>query len=333
MRAIVHSRFGPPAEVLNLEEVEAPSPGPGEVLVRVAADAVAKGDWLIAHGWPYIARPSYGFRTPKQRIAGLEFAGTVEAVGDGATRFSVGVAVFGWGNGSLADLVSVPEENLAPKPEGVGFEQAAAIPVSGFAALQAVRDSGEVEEGQQVLVIGASGGVGSYAVQIAKALGGEVTGVCSTRNVEMVRSLGADHVLDYTRDEIPAGRYDVIVDIAGNRSLSELRRALVPKGTLVIVGGSGGRWTMGFGRTIRAMLLSPFVGHSLKALLSSPNQEDLAALAALVAEGEVTPAVGNTYPLEQAAEAIEHVGAGRSRGKTVVTIDGTYDASGNQEEQ
>lgn len=322
MRAIIHEAFGAPSDVLRMGEVAVPSVGPTEVRVRVRATAVAKGDWLIAQGLPHIARPAYGFRRPKHRVAGLEFAGTVEAVGDSVTRFTVGDDVVGWGNAALAEHVAVPEDQLAVKPTGVAFEAAAALPVSGFAALQAVRDLGEVGRGDQVLVLGASGGVGSFAVQIAKALGAEVTGVASTRNLDFVHDLGADHVIDYTSEAIGdrGRRFDVIVDIAGNRPLDELRRALRPEGTLVIVGGSGGPTTMGFGRTIRAGMLSPLVRQRLRPLISKPNAGDLEALLELVRQGDLTPRVEASYPLSDAAAAIDLVGQGQSRGKTVVTV-------------
>jgi NADPH:quinone reductase-like Zn-dependent oxidoreductase len=321
MKAIIHEAFGAPSEVLKLDDVEVPTIGPDEVLVQVRATAVAKGDWLIAQGLPYIARPSYGIRTPKVRVAGLEFAGVVDAVGSNVTRFVPGNEVVGWGSEALAEYAAIAQDQLAPKPAAIGFEQAAAIPVSGFAALQAVRDQADVGEGDRVLVIGASGGVGSFAVQIAKALGAEVTGVAGPRNLDLVRRLGADHVIDYTMEEIGDGgrRFDAIIDIAGNRPLSELRRALEPKGTLVIVGGSGGRATMGFGRTVRAALLSPFVGQRLRALISKPNLADLETLTQFVESGKLAPQVDATYPLAEAAAAIDLVGAGRSRGKTVVT--------------
>lgn len=322
MKAIVHTEFGAPEAVLRLEEIDTPVAAPGEVLVRVRATAVAKGDWLISHGLPYIARPSYGFRAPKQRVAGLEMAGVIETIGEGVVGFAPGDAAFGWTNGALAEFVAVPADQVVAMPAGLGFEEAAAVPVSGFAALQAVRDRGGVTPGMRVLVIGASGGVGSFAVQIAKAFGAEVTGVAGPRNLDLVRDLGADHVIDYTAEGIGDGgrRFDVIIDIAGNRGLSELRRALTPKGTLVIVGGSGGRVTMGFGRTIRAMLLNPFVRHRVRALLSKPDREDLVFLAGLIERGALTPRVGATYALPDAAAAIALVGAGRSRGKTVVTV-------------
>jgi NADPH:quinone reductase-like Zn-dependent oxidoreductase len=322
MRAIIHEEFGAPAEVLRLADVAVPGIEPTEVLVRVEATAVAKGDWLVTKGLPYVARPAYGLRRPKHRVAGLEFAGVVAAVGDSVTRFAVGDEVVGWGNEALAERVAVPENQLALKPTGISFEAAAALPVSGSAALQAVRDLGGVEAGDQVLVLGASGGVGSFAVQIAKVLGAEVTGVASTRNVDLVRELGADHVIDYTTGGIGGDdhRFDVIIDIAGNRPLGELRRALRSDGTLVIVGGSGGPMTMGFGRTVRASMLSPFVSQRLRALISKPNLADLETLIDDVDRGALTPRVDATYPLSDAPAAIDLVGRGRSRGKTVVTV-------------
>ncbi|MCB2223704.1 MAG: NAD(P)-dependent alcohol dehydrogenase [Actinobacteria bacterium] len=322
MKAIIHRAFGAPDEVLALQDADTPQPADGEVLVKVAAVGLAKGDWLISEGLPYVARPSYGIRTPKERVAGLEMAGTVEAVGPGVAHFAAGDRVFGWAKGALAEYAVAAEDGLATMPEGASFEEAAAVPVSGLTALQAVRDSGEVAAGQRVLVIGASGAVGSFAVQIAASLGAEVTGVAGTRNLDLVRSLGATHVVDYTKDDATAeaDRYDVIIDIAGNTPLRRLRHALAPKGTLVIVGGSGGKATMGFGRTIRAALLSPFVGQRLRPLISKPNPADLEALGRLIERGDLRPAVGSTYPLERAAEAIGSIGAGRTTAKTVVTV-------------
>ncbi len=322
MKAIAHEGFGPASEVLRLADVQVPIIEPAEVLVRVRATAIAKGDWLIVSGLPYIARPSYGYRTPKHRIAGLEFAGVVEAVGDSVTRFAIGDEVVGWGDEALAEFVAVPDSQLAAKPAHLSFEAAAALPVSGCAALQAVRDHGGVEPGDRVLILGASGGVGSFAVQIAKTLGAEVTGVASTRNLDLVRELGADHVIDYTTDGIGdrGHHFDVIIDIAGNRRLAELRRVLRPDGTLVIVGGSGGPTTMGFGRTVRATLLSPLVRQRLRALISKPNLADLETLVDYAGNGALTPRVGATYPLSEAAAAIDLVGTGHSYGKTVVTV-------------
>lgn len=322
MRAIVHTAFGPPNEVLQLQEVERPQGSAGDLLVRVEAAALAKGDWLIAHGLPYIARPSYGLRAPKQPIAGLAFAGTVAEVGAGVDGFAPGDEVFGNCHGALAEFVAAPHHTVAKKPANVSWVQAAAVPVSGLAALQAVRDEGKVQPGERVLIIGASGGVGSFAVQIAKTLGADVTGVASTRNLELLRTIGADHVIDYTRQEITAVHpaYDVIVDIAGNRPVSLLRRALTPDGRLIIVGGTGGRWTMGFGRTVGAMLLSPFVRQRLVGLISTPNGDALRALAAMMAAETLIPVIDSTYPLPQAPEALDLVGAGHGAGTIAVTV-------------
>ncbi len=322
MKAIIQSGFGVATEVLSLADVAKPSVGPGDVLVRVEAAGVAKGNWLITRGLPYIARPSYGIRTPKHPIAGLEFAGTVAAVGEGVDGFAIHDAVFGLHPGAFAEFVAAPVADLAPVPAEISFEQAAAAPISGLAALQAVRDAGRVGPGHRVLVIGASGGVGSFAVQIAKAFGAEVTGVASTRNLDGVRELGADHVVDYTRDDPTAGSpgYDVIIDLAGNRPVSRLRKALAPEGTLAIVGGTGGRWTMGFGRTIGGVLLAPFVRQRIVAVLSTANQKDLGVLADLMATGKLTPVVQPPEPLDRAAEVIERVGAGHGKGTMVLAI-------------
>jgi NADPH:quinone reductase-like Zn-dependent oxidoreductase len=308
--------------VLSIEDVDRPTAADGGVLVRVQAVGIAKGNWLITHGLPYIARPAYGIRKPKERIAGLQFAGTVEALGDGPHAFALGDSVFGMHAGALAECVAIPVTAIAPKPASVNFEQAAVAPISGIAALQAIRDGGKVKPGHRVLVIGASGGVGSFAVQVAKAFGAEVTGVASTRNLAMLHELGADHVIDYTReDPTDSSRaYDVIVDIAGNRKVSALRRALVRNGTLVIVGGTGGRWTMGFGRTVGGMLLAPFISQGIVGLISQPNHDDLLALAGLMDAGRVTPLVQHRYPLDRAAEAIEAAANGSGAGTGVVVV-------------
>ncbi len=322
MRAVVQSGFGSAGDVLRVADIEQPAAGRADVLVRVSMVGIAKGNWLLTHGLPYIARPAYGMRVPKQRVAGLQFAGTVAALGEEVSGFSVGDAVFGYHPGALAEFVAAPAGALALTPPGIGAAQAAATPISGLAALQAVRDGGRVRPGDRVLVIGASGGVGSFAVQIAKAFGAEVTGVAGTRNLQMVRDLGADAVVDYTREDPTAGSpgYDVIIDIAGNRPVSRLRAALAPDGTLVIVGGTGGRWTMGFQRTLGAMLLAPFVRHRIVGLLSEPNGPDLAALAELLASGKLVPVVQAPYPLSRVAEAIEAAGAGHGAGTVVVTL-------------
>jgi NADPH:quinone reductase-like Zn-dependent oxidoreductase len=322
MKAIVQDKYGAPQDVLELQETDKPTIGDDNVLVRVHAAGVHIGDWLTINGLPYLIRlMGFGLTKPKNSVPGMEFAGHVEAVGNNVGKLQPGDEVFGWCEGAFAEYVSVSQDALVPKPANVTFEQAAAVPISGFTALQAVRDQGKVESGQQVLVIGASGGVGTYAVQIAKSFGAEVTGVCSTRNVDMVRSIGADHVIDYAQEDIAQSgqRYDVILDMAGNRSLSDLRGALTPKGTLVIVGGSGGRWLMGFGRTLRAVALSPFVSQNLRQFMSTENREDLVALKELIESGEVTPVIDRTYPLSEAAEAVGHVGERHTRGKTVIT--------------
>jgi NADPH:quinone reductase-like Zn-dependent oxidoreductase len=273
MKAIVHSRYGD-LDVLDFKDIDQPVPTDNQVLVRVHAAAVGKGDWLTVQGLPYVARLRYGLPNPKHPVPGFDVAGRVEAVGPNVTRLHPGDAVFGWCEGSFAEYASVPEGQLVLKPANLSFEQAAAVPISGFAALQALRDTGGVQPGQQVVVIGASGGVGSFAVQLAKAFGAEVTGVCSTQSADLVRSIGADHVIDYTQQDFTrtGRRYDLILEMAGNRALADLRRALTPKGTLVLVGGSGGRWFLGTGRTLRAVMVSPFVGQRLRSFLSKPRE-------------------------------------------------------------
>lgn len=323
MRAVVQDRYGD-SEVLTLEELSLPAPGADEVLVRVHAAGVDQGTWHLMTGLPYVVRlAGYGLRAPKSRIRGYDAAGTVEAVGEHVAGLYTGDEVFGICEGSFAEYALARADRLAPKPANLGFEQAAAIPVSGCAALQAVRDRGQVEPGRRVLVIGAGGGVGTFAVQLAKAYGGEVTGVCSTGKVELVRSLGADRVIDYTREDLAESgdRWDVILDIAGNRALSRLRRALATDGTLVIVGGEGGgRWLGGIDRQLRAQALSPFVRQQLGTWISSVRRGDLEELRRLIERGEVTPVVDRAFPLDDAAEAIDYVRAGRARGKVVITV-------------
>ncbi|GBD32525.1 Phenolphthiocerol synthesis polyketide synthase type I Pks15/1 [bacterium HR33] len=321
MRAILQSGFGRPGAVLSLGRVERPSPGPGEVLVGVRASGIAKGVWLVSQGLPYIARPVYGILRPRHRVGGLQFSGTVHEVGPLVSGVSAGEAVFGFGHG-LAEFVVVQPEAVAKKPARLSFEQAAAAPISGLAALQAVRDGARVKPGDRVLVLGASGSVGSFAVQIAKAWGAEVTGVASTRNLTTLWALGADRVVDYTRED-PAGhrcRYDAIIDIAGNRPVSRLRHALAPKGSLVMVGGTGGRWTMGFERTVRGMLTGWFVRHRIVGLISKPNSADLALLAALMGSGKVIPVVRARYALNRAPAAVEAAGESTGAGTVVVAI-------------
>jgi NADPH:quinone reductase-like Zn-dependent oxidoreductase len=321
MQAIIHSRYGPP-DVLDLKDIDTPVITDEAVLVRVHAAAVGKGDWLTVQGLPYVARMRYGLPKPKHPVPGFDVAGRIEAVGSNVTRLQSGDAVFGWCDGSFAEYASVPEDQLVLKPSNLTFEQAAAVPISGFAALQALRDTGGVQPGQTVVVIGASGGVGSFAVQLAKAFRAEVTGVCSTKSLEMVRSIGADQVIDYTQEDFTrtGRRYDLILEMAGNRSLADLRRALTPKGTLVLVGGSGGRWFMGTGRTLRAVLVSPFVGQRLRSFLSKPRGADLVVLKDLIDAGKITPVIDRAFPLSETPEAIRYVGERSTKGKTVITV-------------
>lgn len=321
MKAIVQTAFGLPVDVLHLQELARPAMGPERVLVRVAAAGVATGNWLATQGLPWIARPMYGIRAPRERVSGLQFAGVVEEVGEAVSGWQVGDAVFGTHPGAFAEWIAVPADAIARKPASVSMEHAAAAPISGLAALQAVRDAGRVEAGQRVLVVGASGGVGSFVVQIARAYGAHVTGVASTRSLQRLRRLGAEEVVDYTQERIDAhgADYDVVIDIAGNRSIRELRGVLKPRGTLVIVGGTGGRLTMGFGRTVRAMLLDRLVGQRLVGLLSTPNATDLATLGELMEDGRVKPEIEPPLPLAQAPEVVARLGNGH-RGGTLVLI-------------
>ena len=326
MTAVVQDEYGTdPNAVLRIEEIERPTPGKGEVLVRVAAAAVDRGTWHVMAGLPLLARLASGLRRPKVRVPGRDVAGTVEAVGRDVTGFAPGDEVYGscgaTPSGSLAEFGVARAKRLAHKPANLTFEQAAAVPISGLTAIQAVRKA-KVQAGQSVAVLGASGGVGSYVVQIAKAAGAEVTGVCSTTKVDLVQDLGADHVVDYTqRDYADDGPYDVVIDIGGNRTLGELRRALTPKGRLLIVGGeTDGRWLGGFDRQLRAGLLSPFVRQTLGQVASLEKGEDLVALRELIESGQVTPAVGGIYPLAEAATAMRHLIDGQARGKLVVNI-------------
>jgi NADPH:quinone reductase-like Zn-dependent oxidoreductase len=290
----------------------------------VRAAGVDRGVWHVMTGLPYPIRlAGYGLRAPKNPVPGMDMAGVVEAVGKDVTRFRPGDEVFGIGKGAFAEYARAPENKLAPKPTNLTFEQAAVVAVSGLPALQGLRDKGKVRPGHKVLIIGASGGVGTYAVQLAKAFGAEVTGVCSTTKVDMVRSLGADHVIDYTRDDFADGtqRYDLILDIGGNSSLSRLRRALAPNGTLVITGGEGGgRWLGGNDRQIRALLLSRFVGQKLTTFVSKENHEDMLVLKELIEASKITPVIDRTYPLTEAPQAIRYVEQRNARGKVVITV-------------
>jgi NADPH:quinone reductase-like Zn-dependent oxidoreductase len=324
MKAITQETYGS-ADVLELRDIEDPVVGENDVLVRVHAAGAGPDVWHLMTGEPYMARPAIGLRKPKVRIRGWDVAGTVQAVGAGVTEFRPGDEVMGVAEGgSFAESAVTRPDKLVRKPASLSFEQAAAVPISGVTALQALRDKAHVWPGQKVLIVGAAGGVGTFAVQIAKAFGAEVTGVCSTSKLDLVRSIGADDVIDYTREDFTDGsrRWDVIVDTAGRRPLSRLRRALTPKGTLVIVGGDGGgRWTGGFFRgMLRAPLLSLFVGQRLDWLNSKVSVEDLQALNELIEAGKVTPVVGRTYLLPEAPEAIRHLATGHAGGKLVIAV-------------
>jgi NADPH:quinone reductase-like Zn-dependent oxidoreductase len=320
MKAIAQYRYGR-ADVLDLVDLPIPQPGPDEVLVRVSAAGVDAGVWHLMTGLPYAIR-LLGPRRPKVPVRGREFAGEVDKVGAKVTEFRPGDKVFGIGEGTFAEYAKVPVAKCLPMPANASAEQMAIVPISAATALRAVRDAGRVKAGQRVLVIGAGGGVGSFAVQLAKALGATVTGVCSTAKVDLVRSLGADEVIDYTTQDIAGrpDRFDVILDIAGNRRISHLRRALTPRGTLVIVGGEDhGTW-LGMRRQFLALLVSPFVRQNLRVLPPAERKQDLRAVAELVEAGKVRPAVDRAFPLSAAPDAIRYWESNQARGKAVVTI-------------
>ena len=323
MAAIVQDRYGD-AGVLRHERIDRPEVAGDEVLVRVHAAGLDRGTWHLMTGRPYVMRiAGMGFRGPKDRVPGRDLAGTVEAVGSEVNGFAVGDAVYGMGRGSFAEYAVVREDRLAHKPAGLSFEAAAVVPISAGTALQALTDQGRVGAGQRVLVVGASGGVGSYAVQLARALGAEVTGVASTAKLDLVRSLGADHVVDHTREDWADGtrRHDLVLDIAGNPGLSRLRRALTPTGTAVLVGGEdGGRLTGGMNRQLRALALSPFVGQRFAMLVSKERASDLERLNVFLEAGTVTPSVDRAYPLDRAPEAMRHLESGQVRGKVAITV-------------
>jgi len=324
MRAIVQNEYGS-TEKLSLGETERPVPADGEVLVRVAAAGVDPGVWHLMTGLPYLVRlAGYGLRRPKTPVPGSDIAGRIEAVGRSVDALLPGDEVFGVASGAFAEYALSTPDRLAAKPANVSFEEAAVVPTSGLAALQGLRDAGGLRPGQRVLIVGATGGVGTFAVQLAKALGAEVTGVGSTGKLEMLRSIGADHVVDYTREDFAASgeRYDLILDIAGNRSLAHLRRALSPRGTLVIVGGeAGGRWIGGTDRQLRTLLASPFTAQTLRPLFSAPRKADLEFLRQALTSGSLRPWIDRTYPLEAAADAVRHIAEGHSRGKTALSLD------------
>ncbi len=323
MKAIVQNEYGSP-DVLELQEIDKPVVKDNEALVRVHAASINISDWIFITGVPYIMRMVSGLRKPRNSVPGENIAGRVEAVGKNVTQFQPGDEVFGWCNGALAEYACAGEDNFVPKPANLTFEQAAAVGVSALTALKALRDQGKVQPGQKVLINGASGGVGPFAVQIAKAFGADVTGVCSTRNVDMVRSIGADQVIDYTREDFTRSgqRYDFILDNVGNHSLSDCRRVLTPQGTLQPNSGghSSGHWVGSIGSIIKALVLSLFVRQQGRPFVSINNKEDLIVLKKLVESGKVTPVIDRTYPLNETPEAIGYLGEGHVRGKVVITV-------------
>lgn len=329
MQTIGFDRYGGP-EVLELGDIDPPSLSDDAVLVRVRAAAVNPADWRLMRADPHLVRLASGLRRPRRRIVlGSDIAGEVEAVGPAVRQFRPGDAVFGEiATGGFAEFVRAPEGALASKPTNLSFEQAAAVPMAAGTALQALRDRGRVQAGQQVLVIGASGGIGTFAVQIAKAFGAHVTGVCSGRNVELVRSIGADEVIDYTAEDVTSGarRYDLVLDIVGDRSLSALRRALVPRGTLVVVGSGAGGWLGPAARMLQAMVRSPFVSQRLVGLMATPRVADLEFVRGLIETGQVTPVIDRTYPLREVPDAIRYLETRRARGKVVITLPGGPEA-------
>jgi len=321
MKAIVQYEYGSP-DVLKLEELDKPAREDNDVLVRVHAAAVNPLDWHDMRGLPYLLRMGNGLLKPKNGVLGVDMAGHVEAVGKNVTQFQPGDEVFGLCKGVFAEYVCGGEDRLLSKPAGLTFEQAAAVPVAALTALQGLRDRGQIETGQKVLIVGASGGVGTFAVQIAKSFGADVTGVCSTRNLGLVRSIGADHVIDYTQENFTQSgqRYDLIVDMAGTHSLSSCRRALTRRGTYVVVGAPSGRWLTGPDRLIKAFVLSLFVSQRIVPFITKANKEDLAVLKDLIEAGKVTPVIDRTYPLSEAPDAIRYLEEGHARGKVIITL-------------
>jgi NADPH:quinone reductase-like Zn-dependent oxidoreductase len=321
MKAIVWRRYGGP-EVLRLEDIDMPSPADDQVLVKVHAASVNPADWHRMTGTPYLVRIG-GLRAPKQTVLGTDLAGVVERAGAKVTAFRPGDRVFGMRQGSFAEYVAVREDGVAAIPDGVSFEQAGAVPVAALTALQALRTKAGLRAGQSVLVNGASGGVGTFAVQIAKALGAEVIGVCRTHNVEMVRSLGADRVIDYTREDfVHSGRsYDVILDVAGNRSLRDRRRVLAPRGALVVVGGpKKNHWVGPAGAVLLATIAGYLGTRKMTGMMATNNKDDLEFMAHLMKTGKVTPVIERTYPLAQTAQAMRYLGEGHARGKLVLLV-------------
>jgi NADPH:quinone reductase-like Zn-dependent oxidoreductase len=319
MQAIVQDRYGS-ADVLESRDVATPAIGDDEVLIKVRAASIHVGDWILMTGSPFVMRFATGLRRPKNPVPGTDVAGIVEAVGRTVQRLNVGDEVFGWCAGAFAEYATAPESQLLKKPAALSFEQASAVGVSATTALQLIRDDGDVREGQKVLINGASGGVGTFAVEIAKAFGADVTGVTSSKNVDLVRSIGADHVIDYTSEDFTEGgpRYDLILDNVGNHSMARTRRALTPTGKLISNGG--GHASGKLGRTLRTMLVSVFVHQQAKPTVKTQNHDDLVALKDLVEAGKLKPVIGGTYPLAETPAAIGQVSAGHARGTVVIAI-------------
>jgi NADPH:quinone reductase-like Zn-dependent oxidoreductase len=326
VKAIVRDTYGS-ADVLELTDIDKPEPGDDEVLLRVHAASVNPADWHILRGLPYIARMQFGLGKPKDRVLGCDVAGHIEAVGNNVTMLQPGEEVFGspfmHGLGAFAEWVCISEDLLAPKPANLSFEQVAAVPLAALTALQALRDQGRIEPGYKVLIIGASGGVGTFAVQIAKSFDAEVSGVCSTRNLEMVRALGAEHVIDYTQEDFTHSgqKYDLIFQLAGTLSPSECRSALTSNGTLLISSGeSEGSWIGPLDRVIKALVLSPFVSQKMASFTVKPNREDLQLLKQFIEDGTITPVIDRTYPLAEVPEAIGYLEEGHAQGKVVISV-------------
>jgi NADPH:quinone reductase-like Zn-dependent oxidoreductase len=328
MKAVIYTEFGPP-DVLQIKDIEKPVPKDNEVLVKVRAASVNPFDWHMIRGTPFLMRAMMaGLRKPKEPRVGIDCAGTVEAVGKDVTQFKPGDEVFGGKAGALAEYLCVPADGgVTLKPANVSFEQAAGVQIAGCTALQALRDTGKVQPGQKVLINGASGGVGTFAVQIAKSFGAQVTGVCSTRNVELVRSLGADYVIDYTKEDFTKSDecYDVIIDNVGTQPLSAFRAALAPKGIYIMIGAGGpteGGLIGPMGRLIQASLMSPFISQKMGMMMAKVSQSDLKILADLMQAEKVTTVIDRTYPLSEVREAVRYLETGRARGKVIVTIAG-----------
>jgi NADPH:quinone reductase-like Zn-dependent oxidoreductase len=321
MKAVVYYNYGSP-DVLKCEEIEKPTAGDNEVLIKVRAASVNPFDWHFMRGTPYILRIQAGLRKPKVTRLGVDVAGQVEAVGRNVTQFKPGDEVFGACRGAFAEYACTSESALVMKPDNVTFEQAASVPVAAFTALQGLRDKGQIQPGQKVLINGAAGGVGTFAVQIAKWFGADVTGVCSTRNVGMVRSIGADRVIDYTQEDFTQSgqRYDLFFDCVGNHSLLACRRVLNPKGIYIVVGGPGGRWLGPLARMIKTLVLSRFVSQKLVPFLAKSSKEDLTIMHELMAAGKVTPVIDKRYRLSEVPEAIRYLEEGHARGKVVITL-------------